>query len=181
MENFVTTNQEAFIASLITLIAFLIIRFILMKMIRKVAGAGRFNEMRTKLVGKYIVFGLGAITLVFLILIWGIKFKDIGILLSSVFAVIGVAIFAQWSILSNITAGVILFFSFPYKIGDHIRIFDKDMDFDGELLIEDIRAYHLHLRTEHGELITYPNSLMLQKSVLLVPNKKDHTEGSAED
>ena len=181
MENFVTTNQEAFIASLITLVTFLIIRFILMKMIRKVAGAGRFNEMRTKLVGKYIVFGLGAITMVVLILIWGIKFQDIGILLSSVFAVIGVAIFAQWSILSNITAGVILFFSFPYKIGDRIRIFDKDMDFNGDLLIEDIRAYHLHLRTDNGELITYPNSLMLQKSVLLVSNEKDHTEGSAED
>ena len=181
MENFITTNQEAFIASLITLVAFLIIRFILMKMIRKVAGAGHFNEMRTKLVGKYIVFGLGAITLVVLIFIWGIKFKDIGILLSSIFAVIGVAVFAQWSILSNITAGVILFFSFPYKIGDHIRIFDKDMDYDGELLIEDIRAYHLHLRTRQGELITYPNTLILQKSVLLVPDEKDHLEGSAED
>lgn len=181
MENFITTNQEAFIASLVTLVAFLIIRFIFMKMIRKVAGAGRFNEMRTKLIGKYIVFGIGAITLVILILIWGINFEDIGILLSSVFAIIGVAVFAQWSILSNITAGVILFFSFPYKIGDRIRIFDKDMDYDGELLIEDIRAYHLHLRTKQGELITYPNTLMLQKSVLLVANEKDHTERGARD
>jgi len=181
MEKFITTNQEAFIASLVTLVAFLIIRFILMKMIRKVAGVGHFNEMRTKLVGKYIVFGISGITLVILILIWGIKFKDIGILLSSVFAVIGVAVFAQWSILSNVTAGVILFFSFPYKIGDHIRIFDKDMDFEGDLLIEDIKAYHMHLRTDQGELITYPNTLMLQKSVLLVTNEKDHTEGTAED
>jgi hypothetical protein len=28
-----------------------------------------------------------------------------------------VYMFAQWSILSNITSGIILFFSFPFKIG----------------------------------------------------------------
>jgi small-conductance mechanosensitive channel len=148
-----------------------------MKTIRRVAKAGHFDEMRTRLVGKYIIFGLSAILIIVLIFIWGLKFKDIGILLSSVFAVIGVAVFAQWSILSNVTAGVILFFSFPFKIGDHIRILDKDFDYEGELLIEDIRAYHIHLRTSAGELLTYPNILMLQKAVLLLHTDIDQTAG----
>jgi small-conductance mechanosensitive channel len=58
--------------------------------------------------------------------------------------------FAQWSILSNITSGVILF-SFPFKIGDIIKIHDKDFPITAE--IEDILAFHVSLRTADGEMI----------------------------
>jgi small-conductance mechanosensitive channel len=85
---------------------------------------------------------------------------------SSVFAVLGIALFAIWSILSNITSGVIMFFSFPYKVGDKIKIHDKD--FPIEAVIEDIRAFQLHLRQDNGDLVTYPNNLILQKAVTLV-------------
>ena len=71
-----------------------------------------------------------------------------------------------WSILSNITSGVIMFFSFPYKVGDKIKIHDKD--FPIEAIIEDIRAFQLHLRQDNGDLVTYPNNLMLQKAVTLI-------------
>ncbi|MBT8255900.1 MAG: mechanosensitive ion channel family protein [Bacteroidia bacterium] len=181
MNTFFTTNQEALIASIVLFVIYLLVRYVIMKAIRKVARAGHFDEMRTRLVGKFIIFGLSAILIIALVFIWGVKFQDIGILLSSVFAVIGVAVFAQWSILSNITAGVILFFSFPFKIGDQIRIYDKDLDYEGEFLIEDIRPYHIHLRTTTGELLTYPNNLLLQKAVLLLQEDKDHTEESAID
>nr|WP_317196344.1 mechanosensitive ion channel domain-containing protein [Salegentibacter tibetensis] len=97
---------------------------------------------------------------------WGIGVTELSLIFSSVFAVIGVALFAVWSILSNITSGVILFFSFPYKIGDKIKIHDKEMPI--EAIIEDIKAFHLHLRTLDGELVTYPNNLILQKAVSLV-------------
>ena len=97
---------------------------------------------------------------------WGMGLTELSLIFSSVFAVIGVALFAIWSILSNITSGVILFFSFPYKIGDKIKIHDKDLPI--EAIIEDIKAFHLHLRTLEGELITYPNNLILQKAVSLV-------------
>jgi small-conductance mechanosensitive channel len=100
------------------------------------------------------------------------------LILSSAFAVIGVALFASWSILSNITAGVILFFSFPFKIGDHIRIFDKELEGVNEFWIEDIKAYHVHLRTPSGELVTYPNNLFLQKAVTLLEPEVVDSEGS---
>lgn len=51
-----------------------------------------------------------------LIVIWGVETKDILFTVSSIATVIGVAFFAQWSILSNITSGMILFFSFPFRI-----------------------------------------------------------------
>ena len=104
--------------------------------------------------------------LVALILIWGIQIRELGLIISSVFAVIGVALFATWSILSNVTAGIILFFSFPYKIGDRIRILDKD--FPEEAIILDIKAFTVNLKKDNGEILTYPNNLLLQKGVVLI-------------
>ncbi len=86
--------------------------------------------------------------------------------MSSVFAVIGIGFFAQWSILTNITSGVIMFFTFPYKIGDYIKIHDKDFPYEG--FIEDIKAFHMIIRTGKNEIITYPNSLLMQKGVSIV-------------
>jgi len=108
-----------------------------------------------------------------LVFIWGVNFREIGLLFSSLFAVIGVALFAQWSILSNITAGVILFFAFPFKIGDQIKILDKEaIESQNEshdlFIIEDIKAFHIRLRSSKGNLVTYPNNLMLQKAVTLI-------------
>jgi small-conductance mechanosensitive channel len=82
-----------------------------------------------------------------------------------------VAKFTQWSILSNITSGIVLFFSFPFKIGDVIRIHDKDFPIEGE--IEDIRAFHIYLKTKDSEMIIYPNSLLLQKGISII---KSHFE-----
>ena len=53
-----------------------------------------------------------------------------------------------------------------FKIGDTIKIHDKD--FPLEAVIEDIGAFQLHLRLDNGNLVTYPNNLMLQKGVTLI-------------
>ena len=82
--------------------------------------------------------------------------------------------FAQWSILSNITSGIILFFFFPFKIGDVIKIHDKDFPIQAE--IEDINAFHVNLKTIDGERITYPNNLLLQKGISIIDPKIDDKE-----
>lgn len=51
---------------------------------------------------------------------------------------------------------------------------DKDFPVEGQ--IEDIKAFHTILRTKEGEIITYPNSLLLQKGVSIVPVKHDEKE-----
>jgi small-conductance mechanosensitive channel len=130
-------------------------------------------EHRTNLVIKYINLLTTILTVVALIIIWGVQAKDIIIAVSSITTVVGVAMFAQWSILSNITSGVILFFSFPFKIGDVIRIHDKDFPIIAE--IEDIRAFHVALITKDGEIIIYPNNLLFQKGISIM---KVHFEDS---
>ena len=173
MEEFFTTHRSELLWSLITLVVAFIFKLGFTKAARKVGKIGDFNQVRTNLIIKYISIALTLTAIAALTLIWGVNFKDVGLLLSSMFAVLGVALFAQWSILSNITAGVIIFFSFPFKIGNTVRIMDKELSDsenldDNIFVIEDIKAFHLHLRRRNGEVLSYPNNMVLQKGVSLV-------------
>jgi small-conductance mechanosensitive channel len=178
MTEVISTYQTEILTTLLALGILTITRFISIKAIRKVGRISDLNDIRTRLIIKYVGIGHGVLMISALLLIWGLNIREIGLILSSVFAVIGVALFASWSILSNITAGVILFFSLPFKIGDRIRIVDKEFEGNNVFLIEDIRAYHVHLRNSESELVTYPNNLFLQKAVTLLSPEDRDTEGS---
>lgn len=167
------TNQIIYTA--LVILVLLIIQRILKKAAHRIGHQGQFNLSRVRLMFKYINILIVIIAVFLLALTWGYGAQDLALIFSSVFAIIGVAFFAIWSILSNVTAGVILFFSFPYKIGNRIKIHDKE--FPIEAIIEDIKAFHLHLRTPEGELITYPNNLILQKAVSLVERTPSTDEG----
>ena len=169
------TYKEELVYSLAVLILLMIIQFILKKAANKVGKRSEINITRTRLMFKYINILIILIAAFLLSFAWGVGLSELALVFSSTFAVIGVALFAIWSILSNITSGIIMFFSFPYKIGDTIKIHDKDLPIEAE--IEDIKAFHLHLRTAEGELITYPNNLILQKAVSLIEIHNRNDEG----
>lgn len=158
----------------ITVGVFIILNLIIKRLTNKYAKSSHLSEHRTNLISKYIDYFMTALFCVIIIAVWGINTDDLFAFISTTLTIIGVAFFAQWSILSNITSGMILFFSFPYRIGDFIRIHDKD--FPVEAQIEDIKTFHTILRTREGELITYPNSLLLQKGVGIVPMKQEDKE-----
>lgn len=176
--NFLKNYQEELIISGIVLLSLLIIRFAIHFTITKVARKNDINEPRIRLIRRYITVALFLVALLIESFVFGTEFREIAVIFSSIFAVIGIGLFAIWSILSNITSGIIMFFNFPYKVGDKIAIHDKD--FPITAIIEDIRAFQLHLRIENGDLVTYPNNLMLQKAVTLI--EKDAIEDfSTED
>ena len=156
------------VATGILLILVVLSRLIVSKLVRSFAKRSQTIEKRTRLVLKYIHLLINILAAIALIIIWGVQTKDIFITLSSIVTVVGVAMFVQWSILSNITSGIILFFSFPYKIGDYIFIHDKDFPIQAE--IEDIGAFHVYLKTQKGEILVYPNNLMLQKGISILNN-----------
>src|SRR5210317_1334836 len=178
MNELFTGYHSEIVGTVLALAILTTTRFISIQAIRKVGRISDLNDVRTRLIIKYVAIGHVLLMVAALLLIWGVNFRELGLIISSVFAVIGVALFASWSILSNVTAGVILFFSFPYKIGDRIRIWDKEFEGDSEFVIEDIRAYHVHLRKDNGELITYPNNLFLQKAVSLLGMDRGDADGS---
>ncbi|CAM3547199.1 hypothetical protein FSS13T_08300 [Flavobacterium saliperosum S13] len=162
------------VATLITLLLFLSVRFFLAKIVRRFAKVSDSIEHRTNLVIKYINVLVNILTAIVLFTIWGIRTTHIIVFASSISAIIGVAMFAQWSILSNITAGIILFFNFPFKIGDVILIHDKDFPVEGEIM--DITAFHALLKTKSGERVTYPNNLLIQKGITIIKQYNDERE-----
>lgn len=169
MEVFLRDYSSELLGTTMTLSVFVVARFLLVKTIKRIGRISEINRIRTRLVIRYVTFALSIILIVALVLIWGVNIRELGLIISSVFAVIGVALFANWSILSNITAGIILFLYFPYKIGDRIRVQDKD--FPDEAIIMDIQSFTVHLLKDNGELLTYPNNLFLQKGVVLIKKR----------
>lgn len=166
METFFTTYKEEIINSLFVFFIFFILQFTANLSIKRIARSKQKNKGRIKLVGRYVTITFLLMTLLIEAFVLGVRFKDIVVVFSSVFAILGITLFANWSMLSNVTSGIVIFFSFPYKIGDKIHIHDKDYEITA--IIEDIRSFQIHLRKENGELITYPNNLLLQKAVTLI-------------
>tara|TARA_R110002051_G_scaffold3333_1_gene18038 strand:- start:42838 stop:43431 length:594 start_codon:yes stop_codon:yes gene_type:complete len=163
---FMEKYHTEIIQSLITLGILIVIRIIIYYLVKRFSERKNKVAKRANLIMKYVDFTLLSFGVLTAIFIWSIQPHDIGWVASSIFAVIGVGFFAQWSVLSNLTSGVIIFFTLPYKIGDRIKIHDKD--FPIIATIEDIKAFHINLLTEDGGLHTYPNSLLLQKGVTVV-------------
>ncbi len=116
-------------------------------------------------------YGLGIILLGF---IWGINLQEFSLFISSVLAIVGIGFVAQWSILSNLTASVILFFSHPLRLGDRIRVMDSDFDWTGK--VEDISGFYLFMRTDDGRRISIPTNLVIQKGIeILQPDENEAT------
>lgn len=174
MLKMINLHATEIIGTGVLLFAIIALRIISTRLVRRYSRVSEVLEQRTNLVIRYISIILTILFVVGILTIWGVKSENVFTTLSAIVTVIGVAMFAQWSILSNITSGIILLFSFPFRIGDIIRVHDKDFPIEAE--IEDIRAFHTLLKTKSGELITYPNNLLLQKGISIVPNFYEEKE-----
>lgn len=147
----------------ISLALVLFIKFILTLVIRSTSRKHIYNRDRVKVTNKITNLILFLLFLGATISIWGVDKSKLAVFLSSILTVLGVAFFAQWSILSNMTASLIMFFNHPVKIGDHVTVLDKEYSITGR--ISDIRIFFLIITTDAGETITIPSNVMIQKMV----------------
>jgi small-conductance mechanosensitive channel len=123
-----------------------------------------FDLKRKQITHRIINLFLTIFVVTVLAAIWNIHRDQLIVFMTSVVTVLGIAFFAQWSILSNITSSLILFFNHPMKIGQRIRVVDKEYDISGELI--DISFFFLYIKSDDGELITIPNTVVLQKTIV---------------
>lgn len=84
-----------------------------------------FQKRRFIIINKIISVIVYASVIIIISFIW-VDENQLIYFISSFLTILGIAFFAQWSILSNITAGLILFVNYPVKIGDEITILEKD-------------------------------------------------------
>ena len=72
MKELLTTYQYELLSTLIVLGALAITRFISIKAIRKVGRISDLNEIRTRLIIKYVAIGHSLLMIAALLLIWGV-------------------------------------------------------------------------------------------------------------
>jgi small-conductance mechanosensitive channel len=129
-----------------------------------------FKNVERKDILKIINLFLFVIFCIIIIAIWSVKQSQILVFVSSILTVLGVALFAEMSILSNLTACVILFFQHPIKIGDTIKITSEGQEIEGELT--DISYFFIFIKTNDKGTLTIPNSLLLKSSFLIKDNNE---------
>jgi small-conductance mechanosensitive channel len=159
------------------IVVFYLASRLLNRIIRDVGVRKALGDDRVPYITRLMNIGLVFCCIVIMCLLLGLGYSEVSVFLSSIFAVVGIALFAQWSILSNVTASMIIFFGFPYRIGDRIKIADKDEDMCG--IIEEISMFHVILRRDDGNLVTYPNSMLLQKAVIKIEQPLESLEKEA--
>jgi len=153
--------------TLVILIITFFSRLIITKSLKKIQTKLGFYKSRILVTNKIISVLIYITLIVIISFIWGVDEQQLLIYISSFLTILGIAFFAQWSILSNITAGLILFINYPVKIGDAITILEKDNNITGE--IKDIGAFFITLKTSEKDLITIPNAVILQKNIKYSP------------
>jgi len=133
--------------------------------VHRYAKAQKIDSRRTAIVNKLFTILLFIGLVVAETMTWGIHLSGLYVFITSFFAMVAIGFFAVWSVLSNITSSVLIFFLFPYEIGDHIQVVGDDID--GK--IADITLFHLIIDSGERGLVTIPNNLVIQKSIRILP------------
>jgi small-conductance mechanosensitive channel len=157
------------IETLIVLALYVIIYLINKRVINNALKNTHLQRGRRKIIIKALQLFTSIAAIVIIAAIWGLKQSEIAVFATSILTALGIAFFAQWSLLSNVTSSIILFFNHPLKLGDNIKILDKDYPVEGE--VKELTYFFIHLKTKNGETITIPNSMALQKSISVVEQK----------
>jgi small-conductance mechanosensitive channel len=170
-------TTQNIIFSLFVVIATVLLIKISDYIIKRTGERKKVIQKRIYYVSKFSHFIIYFLSLIAFAIVWNVQLGGITVLASSVFAVIGVALFAQWSILSNLTSSIIIFFTFPARVGDKIKIIDGDNSITGEIV--EISLFHIEILNEQGNKILYPNNLFIQKPIMniekpLSPKKKKY-------
>jgi small-conductance mechanosensitive channel len=164
-------QQIQILETLIVLVVYVVIFFLNKKVINNVLKNAHLQRTRRKIIVKALQLITSIAALVIIAGIWGLKQNEIAVFATTILTALGIAFFAQWSLLSNLTSSIILFFNHPVKLGDTIKVMDKDCPFEGE--VTELTYFFIHLKTKNGEIITIPNSMVLQKSIAVIEKQKE--------
>lgn len=113
---------------------------------------------------------IGTVTIAVLLIIWGIDFSGLLVLSTSIITLTGVALFASWSLLSNVTSYFVLLFHNSFRRGNFIRVIDADNYIEG--YISEVNLFNTKLITEDREIVVYPNNLILTRPTIINPRNR---------
>ena len=131
------------IETIVLLVLMVIVKLISRKAVGRILTRWELDLQRKKISQKIINLFIILTAILILAGIWNIHQDQLMVFVTSVITILGIAFFAQWSIISNVTASLILFFNHPLRIGEEIQILDKEFSVKGRL--EDISFFFMHI------------------------------------
>ncbi|MFY0674983.1 MAG: mechanosensitive ion channel [Bacteroidia bacterium] len=149
-------------------VVLVLLRGVVSKIAHRRLSKAKFSLERQKITLKASNFLFTIVFIVFLAGVWGFRSEQVLAFVTSILAVLGIGFFAQWSLLSNITAGLLLYFNHPLKIGDEITIVDAELPLTGQII--DISLFFLHIRDKENVVYTMPNTIVIQKTITINQN-----------
>jgi len=155
--------QVQLIESAIVLLGYIVSRSIGKRVVNAAAINYGYPQPRVKVTLKIFSIIFFLLFASFILFIWGVNQNELVYFITSLLTVVGVAFLAQWSILSNITASLVIFFNHPVRIGDSIVIMEKDFNIEGRVI--DIGIFFLIIENKDGNQITFPTNFFLQKLI----------------
>ena len=145
---------------------------------RRVQQRKSLAKSRYYLIRRIISFCVVILALSMIILIWGIDLKNLWVSVTGVLAMIAVAFFAVWSLVGNMLAGVLIFFTSPFKINDLIEIMPEGIS--GKVIA--INTFFTLLVDSEGNHINIPNSLFFQKYIKQIRHpRKSEDKGRVDE
>lgn len=167
--------MEAFhiqiIETLLVLAGYVILYFIIKSLVNNALKRTQFERGRRKMTIRAVQLLSTIATIILLTGIWGFRQNEIALFASTILTALGIAFFAQWSLLSNITSSILIFFNHPVKLGDHIKILQKDCQYEGE--VTEMNFFFVHIKTASNEIITIPNSHFFDRSFSVLDKGKE--------
>jgi len=157
------------IETLILVVIFIFLLKIIQNIVNGVGVKYSYHKSRIKILKKAISTFMYLVLAGILILIWGIEPSQLTAYLASLFTVLGIAFLAQWSIISNITSTLIVFFNHQVNIGDTVVILDKDFNVEGT--ISDIGIFFIIIKVEENEYVSLPSNVFMQKMIKKIKQK----------
>lgn len=142
---------------------FLLIRFIVLRLVNKTVTISLLHKTRGKIIKKLFQIIFSTLLFFIILTIWGVDQSELMVYIVSVLTVIGIALFAQWSHLSNLTSAIIIFFSHNVRLDDVVCIIDRDYEIEGR--VSDVGFFFIRLKTMEGEEIILPNNIFMQKMI----------------
>ena len=158
----------------IGLIALLVVAYVIVSRILKssvtLLGQKKYaNEVRITYVSKMLNLGFTAIFVLLVCLVLGIGYGQLAIFFVGVCCgrcclVCSVVYFKQY----YRQLDYLLWLSL--SSGDWVKVVDKDDEILGQ--ITEISSFHVIIHRLSGDVVTYPNSLILQKAVVRFENRE---------
>ncbi len=166
IEELIVNSQPSLVQTglvILTIILTLFFRRLFKRYLLRAAPRRHFDERRVNAISKLGQALIIAIAVAVVSNVLGFGIQGIVVATSSLFALVGIAFFAVWSILSNVTSSIIIYFTFPFRIGDRIQI-ENEPSFSG--VLKDITLFYLRVQTDDGEIIAIPANVAIQKIII---------------